>query len=951
MVAKLQKTFKSTHLPYLFFRSASQNQENLCFYLPKSVFLPYISPIHIDMTPFLQLVARDLRQQFGTDLSRVAVVFPNKRAELFLNDYLMETQGDQPLWAPQYLTINTLFHRLSNLALCDTIDAVCRIYQLYRDETHDEVSLDQFYGWAERILADFDDVDKNMAQAEGLFQNLSELQALSHIDFLSEEQIEVLQDFFHNFNPDQQSQLIERFQRLWDALLPIYQRLNADLLAEGLAYEGALFRRVVEQLEDGAISLFPNIDHYAIVGFNVLDQAEHRLFKHLQREGKALFYWDYDEFYAGTAPESQHFEAGTFLRENLLAFGNRLDREHFDNLRHIQKVEMVAASTESVQVQSAAQWLATNITPEARRTAVVICNEALLQPLLHSLPTNIDEINVTKGFPLGHTEAAAMVETMLASFERKATAHTALNILQQLLEKIEETHLQLLQRPEEEQNNFDWILQTEAFYLTTTLLNRLHALAAAGRLEVNAATLRRVVRQIVRQATIPFSGEPAVGLQVMGVLETRCLDFDHLIMLSVNEGTLPQNNNDNSFIPYLLRKAFGLTTPERRNAVYAYYFYRLIQRTKHLRLLYNTSTEGLSKGEMSRFMTQLMAESQLPIQHVALTSPQNNQVRTPKEVVKPIDLLKRLTTPPGREQQLPLTLSPSGINTYMRCELSFYYKYVMHYKEPKRDEADIQPNTLGSIFHNAAEIIYTELIARHPQPLAPDLLKNLAASTERLKEYVQRGYEKVLEEEHLAPDDRRVPLLEGSVVVMYLQSLLLYDAQSTNLRIEAMEQSHTLTLSLPDTTAKEVKLLGKFDRIDKVDLEGQPHLRILDYKTGGNELSAKTLEDIFTLRGKEQIKYLLQTFTYALIWHRAHPSETSPIVPALLYINHARKSDFTPYLEVEKSPILDFKSIAYEVEKYLKDIITEILDPERPFRPILEDNVCKNCPYRALCYY
>lgn len=902
------------------------------------------------MTPFLQLVARDLRQQFGADLSRVAVIFPNKRAELFLNDYLMEAQGDHPLWAPQYLTINTLFHQLSELAICDPIDAVCRIYQLYRDATHDEVSLDQFYGWAERILADFDDVDKNMAQAEGLFQNLSDLQALSHIDFLSEEQVEVLQEFFHNFNPEQQTTLIERFQHLWNALLPIYQRLNADLRAEGLAYEGALFRCVVEQLEDEAIPLLPNIDHYAIVGFNVLDQVEHRLFQHLQREGKALFYWDYDEFYAGSSPESQHFEAGTFLRENLLAFPNRLGREHFDNLRHIAKVEMVAASTESVQVQSAAQWLATNTTPEARRTAVVICNEALLQPLLHSLPTNIDEINVTKGFPLGHTEAAAMVETMLAAFERKSHSPTALEMLQQLLNKIEGTHRQLLQRTEAEQNNFDWILQTEAFYLTTTLLNRLHALAAAGRLEVNATTLRRVVRQIVRQATIPFSGEPAVGLQVMGVLETRCLDFDHLIMLSVNEGTLPQTNNDNSFIPYLLRKAFGLTTPERRNAVYAYYFYRLIQRTKHLRLLYNTSTEGLSKGEMSRFMTQLIAESSLPIEHIALTSPQNNPVHEPKDIAKPTDLFERLTTRPGQTQQLPLTLSPSGINTYMRCELSFYYKYVMHYREPKRDEGDIQPNTLGSIFHNAAELIYTDLTAQHPQPLAPELLKNLAANTERLNDYMQRGYEKVLEEENLHPDNRSVPLLEGAVVVMYLQSLLLYDAQTAHLCIESMEQSHTLTLSLPNTAAGEVKLLGKFDRIDKLTIDGREHLRILDYKTGGNEQSAKSLKEIFTLRGDKQLKYLLQTFTYALIWHRAHPSENSPIVPALLYINHARKSDFTPYIKVENTPLHDFQPIAAQVEQYLQNIITEILDPERPFHPILDDKVCQNCPYRALCY-
>ena len=260
------------------------------------------------MKPFLQLVARDLTTKLGRDLSRVAIVFPNKRAELFFSDYLVEQAGDNPMWAPHYLTINALFQQYSTLTVCDTIDAACRIYELYVKQTRIDVTLDHFYGWAERILADFDDIDKNMADAKSLLVNLSELKALDSLDYLTEEQIKVLQRFFADFDPKQHSLIRERFLRLWEALLPIYEQLNADLAAQHMAYEGALYRRVIESLESGEVQLRADIDRYVFVGFNVLDRVEQRLMEWLKKEGKAMFYWDYDAFYAGTDLGSQHFE-------------------------------------------------------------------------------------------------------------------------------------------------------------------------------------------------------------------------------------------------------------------------------------------------------------------------------------------------------------------------------------------------------------------------------------------------------------------------------------------------------------------------------------------------------------------------------------------------------------------------------------------------------------------
>ncbi len=904
------------------------------------------------MPAFLQLAAHDLRRKFGHDLSRVVVVFPNKRAELFMNDYLIDDTDNTPIWAPRYLTINELFHSFSPLAVNDPIDTVCRIYQHYSKRVEGTPSLDVFYGWAERILADFDDIDKNMADAQSLFQNLSDLKALEDPNaFLTDEQKEVLRTFFADFEANRESEIRKNFLQVWHNLLPLYQQLNADLLAEGLAYEGALFRRVVEDLKQERITIDPLVDCYAFVGFNVLDKVEEQLFTILKKQQKALFYWDYDTFYVGTSDRALPFEAGLFLRENLLKFPNSLESENFDNLRQIERIEMVAASTEVAQAQSVGPWLETHLTPDPKRTAVVLCNENLLHPLLHALPEQVDEVNITKGFPLGHTEVSTLVENRLSEFEQRTTPLSTEQMLSDLIQRVNTAARHYVEAPDFSTEQFEMVLHSEAFYLMSTLLNRLLLIAQSGRLQVGPIALRRVVRQIVRQSTIPFQGEPAVGLQIMGVLETRCLDFDQLIMLSVNEGTLPQTPNDTSFIPYLLRKAFGLTTPERRTAVYAYYFYRLIQRAKNVRLLYNSSSEGLVQGEMSRFMTQLLIEPHLPITHKVLTGQQESIVRHPQAISKPDHLLEILSHPhTDSSVKSVLRLSPSALNTYLRCELQFYYKYVQRIKEAKPDENEIQPNILGLIFHTAAEYIYQNPDIQQNGLINLERLKALAANQQQLKTYVEQAYRKVAEDEGL--QQTHAPLLESNVVVMFLRSLLLYDGTHGALRVLGLEHPAYLQLPLPEgSPADSVEIGGIIDRLDIVEEDGRSLLRIVDYKTGGKTETASTLDDLFEKRGYEHKHYMMQTFIYALIMHEQPPTQTIlPIAPTLFFVNHARNPSFTPYLKMAGEPITDFAEIASDFRERLTNLITEVLDLRRSFQPTSDSKTCTSCPYYALCY-
>lgn len=932
------------------------------------------------MLAFLQLVATDLLHKFGHDLSKVVVVFPNKRASLFLNDYLSK-EASQPIWAPRYITINELFRAFGDRNINDSIDTICRVHQHYVKATGDMVSLDNFYGWAERLLSDFEDVDKNMADASALFQNIRDLRELERTDYLTEEQTEVLQRFFKEFDPEHQSEIRERFSRLWNALLPIYEQLNAELASEGLAYEGAAFRRTVDRLKAGAVAPPAHVDKYVFVGFNVLDRVEWQLFSQLQKMEKSLFYWDYDKYYLPSekerflseddrqlSPEERRFsqllwedaEAGLFLRQNLQQFPNELPAEHFDNLRRIEKVEMVAASTETMQVQSVLPWLKENLTPDAKRTAVVLCNESLLQPLLHALPSNVEEVNVTKGFPLNHTAVSTLVERELGKLERQAQAPTTVESLTHLVKAVEEAAQKLVVNSEFDSERFEHILQSEAYAQMNALLNRLLLIAESGRLMVNPTTLRRIVRQIVRQSVIPFAGEPAVGLQVMGVLETRCLDFEHIIMLSVNEGVLPQKSSDNSFIPYLLRKAFGLTTPERKTAVYAYYFYRLIQRAKRLRLLYNSSSEGIVDGEKSRFLTQLMVESQLPIQHIALSSDPVSSHDTPQPVEKPADLIERLKIKRKKEKtekKEHVSLSPSDINTYLRCQLRFYYERVLGIQQPKPDAEEVQPNTLGTIFHTAAELIYKNLLEQRGGKGDSDYFKHLVAHPELLQDYIRKAIDK--------EEVKYTPLLLN-IIEIFLQSLLEHDAKHPNFRIQSLESYHTMWLNLPSSASiSQVAIGGIIDRLDTIIYDEQERLRVVDYKTGGQIEDAKALEELFSIRGSKQKHYMLQTFIYAAMledeFERLQKGESVPnlsaklsqlpIAPSLFFVHRLRKKDYSPYLQVDKKEVLDFQARFPEFREQLGVLVAEILNPNLPFEPSTKEvQMCNTCLYYSLCY-
>ena len=899
------------------------------------------------MQPFLQLVAHDLYTKIGNDLSRTVLVFPNKRANLFFNEYLAE-ESDQPIWSPAAMSISDLLQKLSVQKAGDPIRLVCELYKVFKEETESRETLDDFYFWGELLISDFDDVDKNMVDADKLFSNLQDLKNLmDDYEFLDEEQEEAIRQFFQNFSIERRTELKEKFISLWDKLGIIYHRYREKLAELGIAYEGMLYRNVIEQLDTDRLKY----DKYVFVGFNVLNKVEKEFFQKLQKAGKAMFYWDYDLFY--TQRISKH-EAGEFIKRNLIDFPNELPESYFDIFRKPKKIRYISASTENAQARFLPEWVkatqthTTQIVSE-KENAIVLCNEALLLPVLHSIPQDVQNVNITMGFPLAQTPVYSFINAAMelqtngyrpdtgrftyeavskilkhpytrqlsdhaTRLERELTKTNRFYPLPSELKKddfltilftpqsnIRELcdyllrlikSISILYRKEGEYDDIFNQLYRESIFQSHLKINRLYSLIESGELSVRTDTLKRLITKVLTASNIPFHGEPAIGLQIMGVLETRNLDFRNLIMLSLNEGQLPKAGGESSFIPYNLRKAFGMTTIEHKNAVYAYYFYRLIQRAENITLLYNTSSDGLNRGEESRFMLQLLVEGPHEITREYLEAGQSPQNTLEIQIEKTPEILRRLYRAYDTAQPESVILSPSALNTYLDCRLRFYYRYVAGLKTPDEVSAEIDSALFGTIFHLSAQLAYTDLTANGKMIQREDL-ERLLRDEIKLQGYVDQAFKqelfKVAPEEK--PEYNGVQLINSKVIVSYLKQLLRNDLQYTPFEMVAMEKKVSEKITIQTALGPlTLRLGGTIDRMDAK--EGT--LRIVDYKTGGSPKIPANIEQLFT-PSETRPNYIFQTFLYAAIMSRKQPLM---VAPALLYIHRAASESYSPVIEM-----------------------------------------------------
>ena len=961
------------------------------------------------MKSFLSCVAEDIHLRYGTDLARLTVVFPNKRAALFLNQELARI-AEGPTWTPAYVTISELFRSRSSLAIANPIKAICLLHKSYTTITGIDETLDHFFGWGQLLLADFDDIDKNMADAGQLFRNVRDLHELDSIEYLDEEQKRLVMRFFNNFTGDE-SELKRKFISLWSNLYQVYTDYRQRLRSEGLAYEGMLYRDVVEN-DRGEL---PG-ERYLFVGFNVLQQVEQRLFDRLREQGKASFYWDYDYYFTRRADH----EAGTYIRQWPGRFPNALndrDEELYDQLGKVKEMRFLSSPTENLQARYISTWLRENERyKDGKRTAVVLCDEHLLPTVIHSIPPEVGMINVTTGYPLQQTPIASFVTQLivlqtdgfsqkeqrykLAFVERVLRHPYALYVspqatelqtrlmadkqfyitradlsadegLELLFRELpmgalgEANALQLTEWLAEVTRRVaiggagsgkDPLFQESVFRMFTTL-QQLVQLIADGDLDADLTILRRLITQLVGATSVPFHGEPARGVQVMGVLETRNLDFDHVLLLSCNEGNMPKGVDDASFIPHALRSAYGLTTIDNKVSIYSYYFHSLLQRAKDVTIAYNSSSEGMRAGEMSRFMLQLMVEWPHAIGKVTLQAGQEPKESGAASVAKDERTMAVLR---GFK-----SISPSALAIYLRCQLRFFYTYVAGLREPDENDAEaFNAMDFGNIFHRAAELVYEQLLPKAERIEREDLkqlIKRCHSNEDPLRFVVRQA---IAEEFfHLGKGAKAHPKLNGlqllneEVIKKYLVRLLETDLQVAPLRVIAHEATaYTRIQSEEGSPQYDLLIGGRIDRIDEVELDSpRQQLRVVDYKTGNKQAKAvKEIADVFNPAKIEDchIDYQLQVMLYSLLVDGHAPElnpRHKPVSPALLFIQHTSDDDYSPVLKMGEDRIKDISKLKADFTKHLHHLLDEIFDASQPFSPNADSKGCGFCPFKPLC--
>ena len=957
------------------------------------------------MKPFLYQVASLFYEKWGAEVSRLAFVFPNRRTGLFFQKYLSEV-ADTPLFSPTILTINDLFIQLSGKQSADRISMLFTLYDIYIRQSGSTETFDEFLYWGEMLLNDFDDIDKYMANARMLFSNVTDLREIENdFDFLSDEQIAAIRSFWSSFYPRGDTPNQQQFLAVWQVLYDLYEEFRATMAAEGKGYEGMIFREVVESMERGESPDLP-YEQIVFVGLNALSVSEERFLAQLQKREIADFYWDYVSDKVTDPDNKASYFVSRNLKSFPSSMKLPSEEKVKTEIEVIGIPSGIGQAKHVYTLLSDWCKEAEMSSEEALRTAVILPDEHLLIPVLNAIPEQIRRINVTMGYPLAGTPVASLIEYILAlqknvryidrnplfyfrdvlpvlnhryilstspeiisSLVKEITennkiyiSHTELektplleilftpvtgveafsDYLIKVLEELNKVMSALADEEEEDATLRTNDLEQEFIFHYFTTVNRMKEVMKDARIEMKIDTFFRLLKRVTDTITIPFHGEPLSGLQIMGVLETRALDFDRLIILSMNEGIFPQRKAANSFIPYNLRRGFGLPTYEHQDSVWAYHFYRLIERASHVSLLYDTRSNGLQTGEVSRFVHQLHYHYEVPMRDKLVVYNVSSSKTPPLAVPKREDIMRRLD---AYRKGGSKAISASAINTYLDCPLKFYFSVVEGIREEEEVSETIESDVFGSILHKVMEELYKPFQGKM---VTVDLLKAIRKDTALLTGAIARAFASEFFKTEVVRSLTGQNYLIGEMIRKYVEKILERDGKLTPFVYIESERKINGLISLSDHS--EIRLKGFIDRVDEV-LDA---IRIIDYKSGSGTTTFSSIESLFNKEEKDRAKAVMQVFMYC--WMYAHFTENKgkTIQPGIYYVRSLFSDPFDPsvYHRIERGKsekVEDFSGYAQAFEEGLRGCLDEIFNPEIPFTQTPTGKACSYCPFKGIC--
>jgi hypothetical protein len=954
----------------------------------------------ISSVPFLKEIAHLLYQSGDYDITETCILFPNKRARLYLSKYIGEI-SEKPVLAPRYLTINEMMEKLSGYFYADRWTLLFELFDVYSEVTGSKDSFDTFYPYSEALLADFDEIDKYLINAGDLFQNLAGLKSIDgRFNYLSDDQIRAIQRFWSTFDPEQISDGQNAFLSLWDALPDVYRKLKENLHNANMGYEGMVYRNAAEKIESGEVRDELEYQKYIIVGFNALNSCEERLFRYLKNSGKAEFFWDYDSWYMNSGIH----EAGFFLRKNLKNFPQAKPVNH-ENLTS-KKKRVVCIPVPSNTGQASVLPLVLNNTGDhdirnSDGTVVVLADESLLIPVLYSIPGHINEVNVTMGYPLWgsavfhlinslyelirnskkgpdyssswhYKDVLAIISNPLLKnvygdlhekIRQKVTDQNKIYLSQEdisrylpddmifsykltgsnLVEFLLEMTGDLIRRMPgtEEKSAFINSVNGEVLFRVYTFLTRLHDILTERSYSPEMVTLFSLLRKMMRTMHVPFNGEPLAGLQVMGLLETRTLDFEHVIILSANEGVLPRASESPSFIPRNLRVGFGLPAMEHNDAIYSYYFYRLIQRAENITLVYDNTSGGLRTGEPSRFIHQLRYEMNLPVEEITHVTGVSHIPVIPVIIEKKNEIADAILKYTGNNDKV---LSPSAMNEFLNCSLRYYFHHIAGLPEPEEVSEEIDARMFGNILHKAMKLIYdgfgTSLVTA-------ERLEALMKDDKAIYRALDKAINIELYHDKSGADNQRAEgynLIIRQILRKYIHQHISAESKAGPFSIIGLESRYTALFPiLVNGKPYQLRIGGIIDRID--NFKGR--IRIIDYKTGQTKHGFSTIESLFDVGGNLRNDAVFQVLLYACIYKKLFPGST--IMPALAFVRDSHLNDYSFNILSGREVLDSYNSVSREFEDLLQVHLQKLFNMQEPFKQTENYKLCRYCPYNAIC--
>ncbi len=976
---------------------------------------------------FLADVASDLCHRHRQSITQLTVIFPSEWVGRVFKQCL-EVHLSSKTAPPQVLSLEVWIQQLSPLKQAQSLQLTHLLHQTFQALQPREESFEQFYLWGSLLLEDFDIIDKYLVDAAHLFADLSRHKALSlSYDYLTEAQRVAIQSFWKNFE-QRLSTHQQGFLDLWKLLPQVYQRFNQRLRSQGIGYQGLCHRAAHEVLLKGEAP----VQHRQLVfaGFNALTPVEEKILIWCQENLLTSFFWDVDAYYMENTQQEaglylrKHREKAHFHASFLRPLPRRI-------VAGTQEVYITEVASDVGQVQVVSDQLRSlmkaqgaNFVPS--KTVIVMANEALRLPMLHALsPSGKIPISTHLGYPLKDTATYRLLEYLLALqiaiIPHKSPSNSGYFTVRHVLAVLKHPHVMGWDAPQTQAiidrlqaSKRSYVVPGDLIDKNATLYSKIFKLIEPTEypvaylievlqyIESDAPTemlrslekmalqqllkqlghlqevlvksspkheaLLQLLRQLIQPVQLPIGNQPLDGIQLLDVPATQALDFDHVFIVGMNEGNFPAQASLASFIPYNLRKGYGLPTADQHQAaLYAYHFYRLLQRAKQVYITYSTQTTSDGQGEMSRYLLQLRYESKLPLKKQVMTQPIHLTRVRPIVVSKKDSVLQQLRKfllqPDGMVQQ-PLT--PSALNTYLDCSLRFYFQYLAQLQAPNTPSQATHPIVFGNLLHQVMEKLYTPLVteekAQSLQPQDFELLQD------KIPLVVREIFSSMLQQHQLTTLQGDYTIAQA-VIIRLVNRILALDQSYAPFLLIGLEIGRRVPLSFDFylNTTTSVRLRGIIDRVDwKAGV-----FRVLDYKTGNDEKKVKSIAGLFDRTYSRRNKAAFQTLFYAWLFCHQGPGrvtassffpvsvasnfEGASVMPGLFNTRQVFDTDFDPRFFLQQAdsrtykPIEDVRMYQNEWEERLRAILTELLNPAIPFIQTDDERRCTSCPYQGIC--